>query len=41
MIINTGGATSADVLKLAARMKNAVQEKFGVHLVEEVRYLEP
>ena len=41
MIINNGGATSADVLKLAARMKNAVQEKFGVHLVEEVRYLEP
>ena len=41
MIINVGGATSADVLKLAARMKMAVQEKFGVHLVEEVRYLEP
>ena len=41
MIINAGRATSADVLKLAARMKMAVQEKFGVHLVEEVRYLEP
>ncbi len=41
MIINSGQATSADVLKLAARMKRAVQEKFGVQLVEEVRYLEP
>ncbi len=41
MIINTGGATSADVLKLAARMKSGVLEKFGIQLVEEVRYLEP
>ncbi len=41
MIINAGRATSANVLKLAARMKTAVQEKFGVSLVEEVRYLEP
>jgi UDP-N-acetylmuramate dehydrogenase len=41
MIVNAGRATSADVLKLATRMKMAVQEKFGVHLVEEVRYLEP
>jgi len=41
MIVNTGGATSADVLKLADRMKSAVLEKFGIQLVEEVRYLEP
>jgi UDP-N-acetylmuramate dehydrogenase len=41
MIINAGRATSADVLKLAGRMKKAVQEKFGITLVEEVRYLEP
>ncbi len=41
MIVNTGRATSDDVLKLAARMKSAVREKFGVQLVEEVRYLEP
>jgi UDP-N-acetylmuramate dehydrogenase len=41
MIVNAGSATSADVLKLAGRMKKAVREKFGVHLVEEVRYLEP
>jgi UDP-N-acetylmuramate dehydrogenase len=41
MIINAGRATSADVLKLAARMKKAVRDKFGVLLEEEVRYLEP
>ena len=41
MIVNTGAATSADVLKLAGRMKSAVHEKFGIQLVEEVRYLEP
>jgi len=41
MIVNAGRATSADVLKLAARMKTAVRKKFGIHLVEEVRYLEP
>ncbi len=39
MIINRGRATSEDVLKLAARMKQAVAEKFQVALVEEVRYL--
>lgn len=41
MIINAGRASSAEVLTLAARMKNAVREKFGIHLEEEVRYLEP
>ena len=41
MIINAGGATSGDILRLAARMKQAVWEKFGIRLVEEVRYLEP
>jgi len=41
MIINAGRATSADILKLAARMKTAVREKFQVELIEEVRYLEP
>ena len=39
IIVNAGRATSADVLQLAARMKKAVREKFGVELVEEVRYL--
>lgn len=41
MIVNTGDATSADILKLAARMKGAVRRTFGVDLVEEVRYLKP
>ena len=41
IIINAGGASSADVLRLAARMKQAVRERFAVELVEEVRYLDP
>jgi len=41
MIVNAGHATSAEVLKLADRMKKAVLEKFGVRLEEEVRYLQP
>jgi UDP-N-acetylmuramate dehydrogenase len=41
MIVNTGGATSDDILRLAARMKEAVSQQFGVSLIEEVRYLEP
>lgn len=41
MIINTGAATSADILRLAARMKKAVRDQFGIDLIEEVRYLEP
>jgi len=41
MIINAGQATSGDVLRLASRMKKAVLDRFGVELVEEVRYLEP
>lgn len=39
MIVNTGQATSADVLTLASRMQQAVQAKFGVTLQPEVRYL--
>jgi UDP-N-acetylmuramate dehydrogenase len=41
MIVNGGQATSDQILRLAARMKQAVLEKFGVTLLEEVRYLEP
>jgi UDP-N-acetylmuramate dehydrogenase len=41
MIINAGGATSDGILRLAARMKEAVSQQFGVSLIEEVRYLEP
>jgi UDP-N-acetylmuramate dehydrogenase len=39
IIINTGNATCADVLTLAARMKAAVRDRFGVELQEEVRHL--
>lgn len=41
IIVNNGRATSRDVLTLAARMKRAVRDRFGVELVEEVRYLDP
>ncbi|PID78501.1 UDP-N-acetylenolpyruvoylglucosamine reductase [bacterium DOLZORAL124_64_63] len=41
MIINTGRATSAQVLRLARRMKRAVRERFDVDLIQEVRYLDP
>lgn len=39
MIINAGQATSSDVLKLADRMQQTVQDMFGVTLIPEVRYL--
>jgi len=39
IIVNAGGATSAEVLRLAARMKAAVRERFGETLEEEVRHL--
>lgn len=39
IIVNTGGASSGDVLVLADRMKRAVHERFGVDLQEEVRHL--
>ncbi|MCB1181803.1 UDP-N-acetylmuramate dehydrogenase [bacterium] len=39
MIVNAGQATSADVLRLAERMRAAVRDRFGVELVPEVRYL--
>ncbi len=39
IIVNAGGATSRDVLTLAARMKDAVRERFGERLEEEVRHL--
>ena len=39
IIVNEGRATCADVLSLAALMKNAVHKRFGVELQEEVRYL--
>ena len=39
IIINRGGASCADVLELARRMKEAVQARFGVALEQEVRTL--
>ena len=39
IIVNRGGATSDDVLELAARMKAAVQARFGEELEAEVEHL--
>lgn len=38
-IINTGRATGTDVRRLIEKMRQAVEEKFSVTLVEEVEYL--
>lgn len=38
-IINRGGATALDVLKLAAKIKRAVRKQTGIQLIEEVRRL--
>lgn len=39
VIVNTGGATAADVRELMARMRGAVRESLGVDLVPEVEDL--
>jgi UDP-N-acetylenolpyruvoylglucosamine reductase len=39
VIVNVGGATASDVLALAAAMKARVRERFGIELVNEVRFL--
>ena len=39
VIVNTGGATAADVRELMARMREAVRERLGVDLVPEVEDL--
>jgi len=39
IIVNRGGATSGDVLALAAEMRRRVAEQFGVSLEPEVRYV--
>ncbi len=41
IIINAGGATSGDVLRLADRMRTAVRERFQIDLETEVRHLGP
>ena len=38
-LVNAGGATATDVRRLAARVKAAVWERFGVGLEEEVLYV--
>ncbi|KGN71969.1 UDP-N-acetylmuramate dehydrogenase [Porphyromonas sp. COT-239 OH1446] len=39
VLINHGGATGTDIARLAERVQQAVQEKFGVELRPEVRYI--
>jgi UDP-N-acetylmuramate dehydrogenase len=39
VIVNTGGASAADVLGLMGRMRDAVRERFGVTLFPEVELL--
>ena len=39
IIINTGGATAADVLALEQRLQHCVSQRFGIILQREVRYL--
>ena len=40
-IVNLGGATSADVLALIAKIRTTVQDKIGFELCCEVRYVNP
>ena len=39
-VVNTGGATAADVWQLIADVQDRVFERFGVHMEPEVRYWE-
>jgi UDP-N-acetylenolpyruvoylglucosamine reductase len=39
VIVNTGGATAADVWELMDELKTAVKEKFGIELVPEIQVL--
>ena len=38
-IINTGGATSKDIVELGELVSNKIYEKFGVRLEREVKYI--
>ena len=40
-VVNLGGATSADVLALIAKIRTTVQDKTGFELCCEVRYVSP
>ena len=35
-IVNTGGATAADILALVERCRRTVREQFGVDLLDEI-----
>ncbi len=39
-VINKGGATAADVLRLIEHIKSVVHDKYGVELEEEIRLIE-
>ena len=39
-VVNTGGATAADVLAVIAHVQKTVHEKFGVMLETEVKIVE-
>lgn len=39
-IVNQGNATASDVKKLISHVKNAVHSEFGIHLDEEIEYLD-
>lgn len=38
-IVNRGGATASDIRSLASHVKQVVNERFGIHLEEEVLYV--
>ncbi len=40
-IVNTGGATCADVLALADEVRRRVETKFGIRLLPEVKMIQP
>ena len=39
VLINRAGASSSDVVRLASQVRNAVQDKFGISLEHEVRFM--
>ncbi len=38
-IVNTGGATAADVLELVGRVRQSVEDAYGIELRPEIRFL--
>ncbi|MDF1542540.1 MAG: UDP-N-acetylenolpyruvoylglucosamine reductase, partial [Anaerosomatales bacterium] len=38
-VVNTGGATAADVLALIEHVREAVNERYGIQLETELRFL--